>query len=793
MQKRSLVFIFILTFSLLIVNMFFKPDSKKAQSAGNKTEIVAKNTLETRVATQAGLPLVDLYKDEGGKTYLTSGLLFNGNILTLKWDEKLPEDVYFKKSHSSFPVEKASIIQSEASLKDPVLYKSNHAKNLLESAELPSKGSIEIQLIHTKAYNNNPQIFTSYFSNGNFASIGQIEGNAIAVALSQTGYEPVGVYLGNEGKLIPLKDFFNLKSLISSHRAHFQTSTSNEQFYILENNQQQLVFSNIGGALAEINLPIKSDQNTDSQVYSTSQDDKFAEQKSKHSLFPAHPYSVATDSKGSHSKDMDPSRGGYYPFLRRSIEDHQTKPRYYAFNLVSDFPGLSEQPYKVVHFDKEKIVFEANQNYRKITKTFTLDNSKPYGLNVDIKVEGDHQNLWVTTGVPEAEFSSNVQQPVLKYRHQKSNKFETAKLKLPKGTSEVQDVSPAWISNSNGFFTMLVDPQTPLKNGFKVNKIDGLSLSSRIDQDTTSKAKKSAGYEFLLPLAEADNTHFNVYTGPLENNLLLKAQGDNAQAHYLGAQSYHGFLTFISEPCAKILFVIMNLMHKMTGSWGLSIILLTVALRFLLYPLNSWSINAMRKNQEIAPEVAAINKKYKSNPKQAQIEIMTLYRKRKVNPLTGCLPMLIQMPFLMGMFNLLRSAFVLRGVPFIPGWIDNLTAPDVLFTWTKAIPFFGNEFHLLPIISCIVIWVQQKMTNAGPTDKSLMTAQQKQQKMMANMMVVFVTFICYNLPSGLNLYWIFSSLLGILQQWITNRLLDKKKNKPIILGKSKTALKEKQV
>ena len=496
MQKRSLVFLFILTLSLLVVNMFFKPDPKKAQSAGNKTEVIAKNTLETRVATQAGLPLVDLYKDEAGKTYLTSGLLFNGNILTLKWDEKLPEDVYFKKSHSSFPVQKASIIQSESSLKDPVLYKSADAKNMLESADLPSKGSVEIQLVHTKAYNNNPQIFTSYFSNGNFASIGQIEGNAIAVALSQTGYEPVGIYLGNEGKLIPLKDFFNLKSLISSHRANFQSSASSEQFYILENNQQQLVFSNIGGALAEINLPIKSTENKDSLVYSTAQDDKFAADKSKHSLFPAHPYSVASNSGKGHSQDVDPSRGGYYPFLRRSIDDHQTKPRYYAFNLVSDFPGVSEQPYKVVHFDKDKIVFEANQNYRKITKTFTLDDTKPYGLNVDINIEGDHKNLWVTTGVPEAEVSSNVQQPVLKYRHQKSNKFETAKLKLPKGASDVQDVSPAWISNSNGFFTMLVDPQTPLKEGFKVNKIDGATLSSRIDQDATSKAKKVLGMSF---------------------------------------------------------------------------------------------------------------------------------------------------------------------------------------------------------------------------------------------------------------------------------------------------------
>lgn len=784
MQKRSLVFLFILTFSLLIVNFFFKPDAKKEAAKSPSTEVVSKNTLETRVATQAGLPLVDLYKDESGKTYLTSGLLFNGNILTLKWDEKLPENIFFKKSHSSFPVEKANLIQSESSLKDPVLYKSENAKNILEAAELPSKGSVEVQLIHTKAYNNNPQIYTSYYSNGSFASIGTIEGNALAVAQTQSGYEPVGIYIGNEAKLISLKDFFHLKSLISLHKTNFQKNTSAEEFYILENDYQQLVFSNIGGALAEINLPLKSKENKNSVVYPTAEDKVIVDNHTKHSLFPAHPFHTA---KGSFSQEKDPSEGGYYPLIRRSVEDHKTNPRYYAFNLVSDFPGLSEQPYKVTHFDSEKIVFEASQNYRKITKTFTLDPSSPYGLNVDIDIEGDHNNLWLTTGVPEAEAGANSQSPILKYRHLKNNKFEIAKQSLPKTSTEVSHVSPSWISSSNGFFTLLIDPQTKLKTGFKINKVSPETLISRVDAQPHSKGKKTPGYEFLMPLSESSNTSLKVYAGPLENSLLAKAQGEKNHSNYMGALSYHGFLTFISEPCAKILFVLMNFMYKLSHSWGLSIILLTVALRVILYPLNTWSIRSMRKNQEIAPEISAIQKKYKKNPKQAQVEIMSLYRKRKVNPLTGCLPMLIQMPFLMGMFNLLRSAFVLRGVPFVKGWINNLTAPDVLFSWSHSIPFFGNEFHLLPFISCIMIWLQQKMTTVVPQDKSLMTDQQKQQKMMGNMMVIFITLVCYNMPSGLNLYFIFSTLLGILQQWITNRLLDRKKSKPTILTKKATA------
>ena len=130
--------------------------------------------------------------------------------------------------------------------------------------------------------------------------------------------------------------------------------------------------------------------------------------------------------------------------------------------------------------------------------------------------------------------------------------------------------------------------------------------------------------------------------------------------------------------------------------------------------------------QQIAPQVSAIQEKYKKEPKRAQMEIMNLYREKKINPLTGCFPLLIQMPFLIGMFDLLKSAFELRGAVFIPHWIDNLTAPDVLFSWSYPLPFFGTDFHLLPLLLGAVMYYQQKMSSPLPKDKSLMTDQQKQ-------------------------------------------------------------------
>jgi len=210
--------------------------------------------------------------------------------------------------------------------------------------------------------------------------------------------------------------------------------------------------------------------------------------------------------------------------------------------------------------------------------------------------------------------------------------------------------------------------------------------------------------------------------------------------------------------------LILNFFYILTHSWGFSIILLTIALRLMLYPLNSTSMRSMAKMQKVTPKVTALQEKYKKDPQRARLEIMTLYKKEGVNPLGGCLPTLIQMPFLLGMLNLLKSSFQFRGVSFVPGWIDNLTAPDILFSWTYPLPFLGNSFHLLPILLGACMFFQQRLMSkikpgSTPTD------QQKQSKMMGNVMTIAFTFLFYHFPSGMNIYWISTTALGVLQQW----------------------------
>ena len=128
------------------------------------------------------------------------------------------------------------------------------------------------------------------------------------------------------------------------------------------------------------------------------------------------------------------------------------------------------------------------------------------------------------------------------------------------------------------------------------------------------------------------------------------------------------------------------------------------------------------------------------------------------------------------MFDLLKSTFSLRGAAFIPGWINNLTAPDVLFSWDYPLPFFGTQFHLLPVILGVVMFFQQKMASAQSKKSGPLTDQQKQQQKMGMIMTIVFTFLFYKFPSGLNIYWLSSMSLQILQQWYMSKRKKATKN-----------------
>lgn len=559
----------------------------------------------------------------------------------------------------------------------------------------------------------------------------------------------------------------------------FTPSASSEsvkrEYYVLENEYVQLVFSNVGGSLVEINLPFKSKTNPKSAVLPIEIDREMLEKSPENAHFPLY---EAKGAKGN----VTPKLGGYYPLIRRDIvgpTSFLVPPKLYSLNVVSEYPEVATLPYTVKSFSDKELVLEASQPHRRITKRFYFPNEDvPYLFGLDVKVEGDARGLWLTSGVPEIEWQSGASGSVIKYRITKGKGNDVLKVDLPSATYTNTTSLPDWVSNSNGFFGLILDQEKGRETGFRVDKISGKEDPSRLELIDPEYARYSQeetpGYNVLMPLKA--ETGLQVFAGPYGEKVLSAVDEYNQKrgttTDFLACQTYFGWFSFISEPFAKLLFFFMKLCYSVTSSWPLSIVFVTILLRLLLYPLNTWSIKSMKGMQELSPQIKAIQEKYKKDPQKAQLEIISLYRAKGVNPISGCLPLILQLPFLIGMFDLLKTTFELRGVVFIPGWIDNLTSPDVLFTWNYHLPIIGNEFHLLPILLGGIMYVQQNVMTNLPKDPSTWTEQQRQQRMMGNIMTVVMTVAFYNFPSGLNIYWISSMLLGILQQWWTTKRID---------------------
>jgi len=259
-------------------------------------------------------------------------------------------------------------------------------------------------------------------------------------------------------------------------------------------------------------------------------------------------------------------------------------------------------------------------------------------------------------------------------------------------------------------------------------------------------------------------------------------------------------------------------LYSFTHNYGIAIILMTVLIRVILYPLMQKQMVSMREMQKIQPSMKAVQEKYKNDKERLNKELMALYKEHKVNPMSGCLPLIIQMPILILLFQVLRKFEYLDSAGKIAGgflWIPRqvqiivegapkivagLAAPDQLIQLPGSGIFGIQYLGILPFLVAGSMYIQQKMTSTdGTTGKDGGSAQQT-QKMMTIMMPLMIGFMSFSLPSGLTLYWFTSTLLGIGQQYLTNKkmptidempkevvsdkkekLTDKKPEKPVSL------------
>jgi YidC/Oxa1 family membrane protein insertase len=252
----------------------------------------------------------------------------------------------------------------------------------------------------------------------------------------------------------------------------------------------------------------------------------------------------------------------------------------------------------------------------------------------------------------------------------------------------------------------------------------------------------------LLPQGEF-GVSLDVYTGPKDLDHLENAGRQLNRAIDLG------WFTFVARPMLQLL----RFLNRFTGNYGFDIILLTVLIKILFFPLTQKSMRSMKGMQKLQPEMTKIREDLKDKPDEMNKAVMELYKTHKVNPLGGCLPMLLQLPVFFGLYQALLNAVELRHAPFL-GWITDLSAPDRL--GSLQLPMVdGAGFPVMTLIMGASMILQQWMTPVATVDPM-------QQRMMMLMPVVF-TFMFINFPAGLTLYWLVNNILTIAQQMILNR------------------------
>jgi YidC/Oxa1 family membrane protein insertase len=265
----------------------------------------------------------------------------------------------------------------------------------------------------------------------------------------------------------------------------------------------------------------------------------------------------------------------------------------------------------------------------------------------------------------------------------------------------------------------------------------------------------SASLKVPFKNQQSQKDSFTLYLGPVDY-YLLKDYNKNFQAIFEFG-SFFG-LKFIIKPISEYLMLpLLRFLHLFISNWGLLIIVFTIIIKFALHPFSRQSMKSMKKMQMLQPKITELKEKYKDSPQKVQQETMKLYSTYGINPMGGCLPMLLQMPILIALWSLFNVAIELRQQPFIL-WMNNLSSPDIIYRLPFKIPLFNIDvISGLALLMGLTMFIQQKMSIKDPT-----------QKAMIYIMPIMMTLMFMSFPSGLNLYYFMFNLFSIAQQYYIN-------------------------
>ncbi|MGA2026989.1 MAG: membrane protein insertase YidC [Syntrophobacteraceae bacterium] len=303
-----------------------------------------------------------------------------------------------------------------------------------------------------------------------------------------------------------------------------------------------------------------------------------------------------------------------------------------------------------------------------------------------------------------------------------------------------------WVAYQDNFFIQAIIPLT--QGGYQV-------IPSAVTDETQHTQITRLVFltdKFDLDPNESSSFKLRLYNGPKIIDTL------NEAGHNLFASVDYGWFTFLAKP----LLVVLRWFYSFTHNYGIAIILLTIIIKIIFWPLTQKSYTSMQKMKKIQPKIQQIREKFKDDKEKLNQELMQIYKTYKVNPMGGCLPMALQIPVFFALYRMLNSAVELRHQPFAL-WIHDLTAPDRLnLGFSIDLPMIGHldGLPVLTILMGITMFLQQKMTPSS--------GDPRQEKIMLIMPVMF-TFFFINFPAGLVLYWFVNNILSIAQQYMINR------------------------
>lgn len=303
-----------------------------------------------------------------------------------------------------------------------------------------------------------------------------------------------------------------------------------------------------------------------------------------------------------------------------------------------------------------------------------------------------------------------------------------------------------WVGLKNRYFALILKSFSPLRS-VKIIQDKGKNLLTVFN----SQRQEVAPGETVV-------NQYLLYAGPLDEKRI--------EALGYGMQEVvdYGFFGSVS----KTLLSILRFLHKVARNWGVAIIFLTILINIVLFPLTYKSFSAMQQMKKIQPHIQQLKNLHKDNPQKLNKETMELYKKYKVNPLGGCLPMLLQMPIFISLYQGLMRSIELKGAKFL--WIKDLAGPDAV-PLPFSLPLVGAHINILPLLMAGMMVVQQKLSQ-GVSAGAMTDEQASQQKMMMMFMPILFGFLFYKMPSGLVLYWLTNTILMTAEQTMISKRLN---------------------